>query len=196
MALALAHYTFTDLQKLWIAQGGAKNKSVLAAAVAMAESHGDPNAQHRNSNGTIDRGLWQINSVHGAQSTLDPYANARAAIAISKNGTDFRPWTTFRTGAHIPFLRGHANDVNVTTETGSTSDPSVGGAVSGAVDALTPTPLKEVGKFVARAGVIFELDWWKRVGLVIGGLVAILLGVGWFAKEYMPKDLPIPPIPL
>src|SRR5262249_40915223 len=47
-----------------------------------------------NSNGTTDRGLWQINSIHGKQSTTNAAENARAAVAISKNGTDWRPWCT------------------------------------------------------------------------------------------------------
>jgi hypothetical protein len=67
----------------------------MAASIALAESGGNPNAiNNNNPNGTIDRGLWQINSVHGSQSTLDPLANARAAVAISHGGTNWRPWCT------------------------------------------------------------------------------------------------------
>ena len=64
----------------------------------MAESGGDADATNNNSNGTTDRGLWQINSIHGSQSTTDPVANARAAVSISDNGTNWRPWCTAWTG--------------------------------------------------------------------------------------------------
>jgi hypothetical protein len=180
-----AAYSFTDRQKLWVAAGGNPSKAILAAAVSMAENRsGDPHARHRNSDGSVDVGLWQINSVHGAQATEDPMGNARAAVAISKNGTDWRPWTTFRSGAYQAFLHG----------SNAFPDPSsdvagAAGAIAGAV-----SPIAGIAKFVSRLNVLFELDWWKRVGMVILGLVAILLGVTWAAKEFMPRDLPIPPI--
>lgn len=195
-----ATLSFTQIQKLWIANGGARNKSVIAAAVAMAESRGHVGAQHRNSNGSIDRGLWQINSVHGAQSTLDPVANAKAAIAISKNGTDWRPWTTFRSGAYIPFQHGHNNDVVVVTPegvTGDTHDDPISNTLEdavGAAGAAVPEPLKDLAGFVSRIGVIFERAWWKRVGLILAGALAIIFAVVWFGREFL-KDLPIPPIP-
>jgi hypothetical protein len=72
--------------------------------VAMAESSGNPGASHRNSDGSIDRGLWQINSVHGSLSTFNRLANARAAVSISSNGRNWNPWTTYKSGAYRAFL--------------------------------------------------------------------------------------------
>ena len=47
-----------------------------------------PAVRHRyNGNGTVDRGYWQINSVHGSLSTYGAAGNARAAVLISGNGT-------------------------------------------------------------------------------------------------------------
>lgn len=83
-----------QLADLWVKAGGNPKSKYLAAAVAMAESGGYPNATNTNTNGTIDRGLWQINSIHGAQSSLDPMTNARAAVAISGDGANWRPWCT------------------------------------------------------------------------------------------------------
>lgn len=37
------------------------------AAIAMMESEGWPFAAHKNADGSIDRGLWQINSVHSEE---------------------------------------------------------------------------------------------------------------------------------
>jgi hypothetical protein len=114
--------------------------------------------------------------------------NAQAAVAISKNGTDWRPWTTFRSGAYIPFM----HRANAFPDPSSDVTGAVGAAV-GAAGAVV-SPIAGIAKFVSRLNVLFELDWWKRVGMVIIGLVAILLGVTWAAKEFMPQNLPVPPI--
>lgn len=46
-------------------------------AIAWIESHGNPEAEHRNANGSIDVGELQINSIHLRElSTFDIDANA------------------------------------------------------------------------------------------------------------------------
>ena len=95
-----------DIRALWTRAGGDPAKQNLAAAVAMAESGGRPNITNRNSDGSIDRGLWQINSVHGALSTLDRLGNAKAAISISSNGRNWNPWVAFKNGSYKQFLAG------------------------------------------------------------------------------------------
>jgi hypothetical protein len=95
-------YTWVDLYNLWIYVGGDPNAAGIAAAIALAESGGNPNASHTNANGTTDVGLWQINSSHGSAATTDPVGNARAAVAIyqgghcygSTSGNNFSCWTT------------------------------------------------------------------------------------------------------
>lgn len=101
-------YTGAQLQSLWVQNGGKPAAAPLAAAIALAESSGDPNSTNHNTNGSTDRGLWQINSVHGAQSTYNIPANVRAAIAISGNGSNFGPWTTYTSGAYKQYLSGAA----------------------------------------------------------------------------------------
>lgn len=98
------NYSVSQLEQLWTASGGASGEAAMAAAIAMAESGGNPNATDYDSNGSVDRGLWQINSIHGAQSTFDPTGNAQAAIMISANGSDWSPWVTFQTGAYKKYL--------------------------------------------------------------------------------------------
>jgi hypothetical protein len=69
----------------------------MAASIAMAESGGQQYAT-----GTVgERGYWQINPNHGSLSTYDPLGNAKAAVIISADGTDWTPWTTFTSGAYI-----------------------------------------------------------------------------------------------
>ena len=87
-------YDVTSLENLWHRNGGAADKAQFAAAVGMVESGG----RSWIVSPTGDVGLWQINIVHGAQASKDPDTNAKAAIALSKNGTDWRLWSTCWTG--------------------------------------------------------------------------------------------------
>jgi hypothetical protein len=91
----------TQLEQLWEAAGGAPTAAFLAAEVARAESGGRQDATDNDGNGTVDRGYWQINSTWGALSTYDPLGNARAAVRISADGTDWSPWVTFQHGAEV-----------------------------------------------------------------------------------------------
>ena len=79
----------------------------MAIAVALAESGGDPSATDHDANGTVDRGLWQINSVHRAFTAAcdyNPSCAAGAAYAISRAGRDWSPWVTYQRGEEIPYL--------------------------------------------------------------------------------------------
>ena len=108
----MANLTLAQLQSLATSVGFPDPD--LAAAVAMAESGGNPCAQGdpnigssscTTPNGTSTSfGLWQVNTPANPQydqaSLLNAQYNARAALAISRNGTYWTPWTTFRTGAY------------------------------------------------------------------------------------------------
>jgi LysM repeat protein len=87
----------TQLEELWQAAGGASAEAFTAAEIAMAESGGNQYAT-----GAVgERGYWQINPNHGALSTYDPLGNAKAAVIISSDGTNWTPWTTYNSGAYI-----------------------------------------------------------------------------------------------
>ncbi len=98
--------TKSELERLWVSEGGNPGAADMAAAIALAESGGNPNEADYDKNGTVDRGLWQINSVHGAQSTFEVAGNTKSAIAISDNGTNWEAWVTFKNGAYKQFLSG------------------------------------------------------------------------------------------
>jgi hypothetical protein len=102
----------------------------LAASVALAESGGVTNAVGDSGHSL---GLWQINipshpEVDPAQ-LFDPTYNARAALQISRNGTNWNPWTTYRTGAYQKYMpsgsgqmsHGHALLVAVTLLVGASA---------------------------------------------------------------------------
>jgi N-acetylmuramoyl-L-alanine amidase len=81
---------------------------VIAVAVSKAESGWDPNAQHLNTNGTTDYGLWQINSVHGellaGANWRDPFDNATMARILQESG-GWDTWTgTYAKGLHLPYM--------------------------------------------------------------------------------------------
>jgi LysM repeat protein len=91
----------SGLEALWESAGGSASEAVTAASIAMAESSGEQFATDDDANGTEDRGYWQINSTHGSLSTDNAYGNARAAVIISADGTNWTPWTTYDTGAYL-----------------------------------------------------------------------------------------------
>ena len=87
----------SGLEALWEAAGGSQTEAFMAAEIATAESGGSQYALSP----TNDYGYWQINGSHGpAEATFNPVGNATAAIAISDDGTDWYPWTTYVTGAY------------------------------------------------------------------------------------------------
>ena len=86
----------SGLERLWEEAGGNPADAFMAAEIAMAESGGNQYAHSP----TDDFGYWQINGVHGSLATYDPYGNARAAVIISHDGTDWYPWTTYTSGAY------------------------------------------------------------------------------------------------
>jgi phage tail protein X len=84
------------LEALWRSAGGAPWAEVTAASIAMAESSGRQYA----TGSAGERGYWQINPVNGALSTYSAYGNARAAVIMSHDGTNWSPWTTWVDGAY------------------------------------------------------------------------------------------------
>ena len=90
--------------------GFSGDRLVTAVAVGMGESSCRPDAYLSNGptkgcpNGSVDRGLWQINSCwHPSVSkscAYDAQCNANAAYRISSKGTNFRPWVAYTNGSY------------------------------------------------------------------------------------------------
>jgi hypothetical protein len=95
-----------------------------AAAVAMAESRGNPSAQNIVTNPAPGNGpersfgLWQVNTLahpnYDEQSLLDPTYNARAALAISSGGTNWTPWSTYNHGDYKQYMVSYASTIRFT----------------------------------------------------------------------------------
>ncbi len=85
-------YGLTGLESLWRKAGGALGAQSKAACIAMHESRGRQFA----TGAAGERGYWQINPVNGDLSTYNAYGNARSAVLMSRDGTDWSAWTTAR----------------------------------------------------------------------------------------------------
>lgn len=88
---------------------GSVRPIVVAIAVGLAESGCNPSASYTNSNGCVDRGLWQIDNCAWPQvSNTCAYqvqCNADAAWGlISSKGTNWGPWSTYNSGAWTSYL--------------------------------------------------------------------------------------------
>ena len=147
MAAALSH---AQLESLWQANGGPAGSADVAAAVAQAESGGDPSTINNTAYATrpgyhtpsagaqpeYSVGLWQINLVahpnYSEAAMLTPAGNAAAAVAISASGTSFAAWTTYVDGAYLPFLSsaGPSPPAGPTGPTGPTST-ATGNSIAG-----------------------------------------------------------------
>ena len=78
-------------------------------AIVLAESGGNPRAVNTaNRNGSVDYGLFQINTVHGSLLSqgdkFNPVDNARMALKVYKQaGNSWKPWSTFNSGKYKDF---------------------------------------------------------------------------------------------
>lgn len=132
-----------QIRQVWLDNGGSPAAADVAAAVAMAESGGNPSAHNGNSaTGDDSWGLWQINyfgalywprvAAFGMPDTLtDPNRAAQAAITLSSNGANWRPWTTYTSGAYRQYL-------NAPLSSGSSSPAGSTAAASSAASQLLP----------------------------------------------------------
>jgi murein DD-endopeptidase MepM/ murein hydrolase activator NlpD len=112
--------------------GFSGNDLVIAVAVAQAESGFNPLATNKNTNGSTDYGLWEINSVHSSlldkygNNWRDPLTNAKMAFEIWTS-SGWKAWSTYNAGKHKPFLAAAQAAVG---DIGSLQDPTTGTALS------------------------------------------------------------------
>jgi hypothetical protein len=157
--------------------------AVTAAAIAMAESGGDPN-NHNSTPPDDSYGLWQINmlgSLGPARRALyrlssneelyNPATNARVMSSISRQGQNFNPWTTYTSGKYKQFL-------------GGVTAKDAGGADSGGLLGTIVDDAKSVATLQYRVSeaIVKTTLWvtteknWLRVGYVLVGGAAVLAG--------------------
>lgn len=107
-------YSKGQLEQAWVANGGKPAAAATAAAIALAESKGNREPygdKGLGAPGYTSFGPYQIHVTahpeYSPQLLVDNLNySTKAAIKISNNGTDFSPWTTFKTGAYTSYLTG------------------------------------------------------------------------------------------
>jgi hypothetical protein len=121
---------FHDLARLWVQAGGPVSIAGLMAAIALAESNGDPNAVNPESGAT---GFWQIHP--GGAQYKDPLTNARTAVAKYRS-QGLGAWEAYTNGAYKRYLPASGGGGGVGGVLASAAGDA-GGAISGAGHAIS-----------------------------------------------------------
>lgn len=159
-------------------QAGFGADSKTAAAVALAESGGDPNAIGHNAT-SQDFGLWQINDrAHPELFTKytwnSPTDNSKMAyIAYHERGNTFAAWSAYNNGRYKAFL-GQVGGVASATPTPGTATPAP--ASADAVKAQL-APLTNLATALTNPGM------WARIFYFIGGTFLLFLGLHGLLKH-------------
>jgi Lysozyme like domain len=188
-----------------LAAGFPPNEIATATAVALAESGGNTEAQNRNTNGSYDYGLFQINTIHGPLlnqgDKFNPLDNAKMALAVwQRAGNKWTPWTVYKSGTYrAQILKGTAGAAKPATVGAAPAtgfqpplvspdgepmpiDPNTGGVAipgqGGPLDAA-------LGMFGTMAQALSGLNttlmglvsggFWLRIGAFVVG--ALLIGI-------------------
>jgi Lysozyme like domain len=93
-----SHASMPYLEHLWVQAGGPAGVAHLMAAIAMAESGGDPAAH----NASGASGLWQILGLPFPGNPFNPLENARMAVSKYRS-QGLGAWETYTSGAYRGF---------------------------------------------------------------------------------------------
>jgi hypothetical protein len=145
----------------------------IMAAIAMAESGGRTDARHVNSNGSVDRGLWQINGpaeeTPARKGLYTPGKNAMVAASIlQRQGKG--AWVAYTNGSYKKFLKSESWIDKHTTSPDEIIDATKSGASSVLDGVLGP-----VTTFLKEGAV--------TVGVFVLALVFIIVGLVMLANR-------------
>jgi hypothetical protein len=187
----MVSYTYSQLEAIWLeaAQGTAYDTTQwaqLMAAIAEAESSGNPNAENTtDNNGTqTSWGLWQIslgNHNEPASNWNNPVENA--TLAINKLETQgLSAWGTYDSGAYLGPLQANANvtpAASFPANTGSPGSSNIGTLLSAnpVSSAASGTAAGIASGLAASFGASSIQDALIRLGLIILGGILIIVGI-------------------
>ncbi len=166
----------------------------MATAIGLSESDGDERAISKpNPNGTIDVGIWQINSTHLRDHPewttawlQNPDNNAKAMAVLSAKGLNWFPWSDYKNGkykAHLPEARKAVEEITLSKGVGDVLGdvPIVGDAIDAAQ--VTADVLKGIADpIIAGAKWIGNPKNWIRI-IEVGGGLALALGAVSVIKD-------------
>lgn len=180
------------------AAGFPDNQLVTAVAIAFAESGFNETETHRNSDGSTDYGLWQINSVHGypeltSGAWRDPRVNAQLAYRVY-TAQGWNAWSTHKPSDPIGYARYNAAIPAAVAFVTAAAGPGAAaagtaGAAAGVVSGAAGTVSDATGAVLAIAkgplGALKFLEQpgtWTRIAKFMIGTVlvigAVLLAAG------------------
>lgn len=118
-------YSYGQLEGLWINNGGSPALAPLMAAIALAESSGDPSSTNKTDNGgrQTSWGLWQLSDGTHNQpvpNILDPNVNAQQAVKKYK-AQGLQAWGTYTSGAYRRYMQSGVTPSTTGIPTGSTT---------------------------------------------------------------------------
>lgn len=184
-----------DVARAAKAAGFPDSELVTAVAIAFAESSFNATATHKNSDGSTDFGLWQINSVHGfpelaSGAWQDPNVNAQLAYRVWK-ASGWNAWSTHKPSDAVGYARYlaaiPAAEAWVLAGTGIKA--AAGGAVGLPGDVLSSgagglSDTASLGLTLAQEPLTvlkwFEQpDSWWRIAKLFAGMALFITGFAW-----------------
>jgi Lysozyme like domain len=207
-ATSTGSLSYAQLKGVWLgASKGTRYHSnawaSLMAAIAEAESSGDPLATNpTDNNGTqTSWGLWQIsdgNHSEPAPNWADPNENAKLAIQ-KLDGQGLSAWGTYTSGAYKWFLSDKtaadltAAGPDAVTQAQATAEAKAGAACAWGIGSLVPNPsffgFHPLGSF--QGGICILSKSQARalvgVGIATAGAIVIGLGVAWVVSVGVPE---------
>lgn len=169
-------YSYAQLEAIAEQGGFPASMAPLMAAIAMAESSGNPNATNPSDNGGTQTswGLWQISDGTHNQpvaNILDPVVNAQQAWA-KYNSQGLGAWGTYTSGAYKSYMQGQVPpDLNIGPPAGGGSG---GGSGAGASSASLLDPSTWFNSFLSPLADVTNYGVW--VAITASGVV--LMGAG------------------
>lgn len=190
----MAKLTAQQIAGYALAAGFPPAEIATATAVALSESGGETTASNRNTNGSYDYGLWQINTVHGSLlnqgNKFDPLDNAKMALTVwQRAGNKWTPWVVYKSGVYrtnLPIASlAAAKPDDVSSKPGAAgSAPAVDDPNTGPIDTVASglsgiaASISEFGKTLTSINTfvqaLFSGGTWLRIGAFIMGCTLLL----------------------
>jgi hypothetical protein len=181
--------TMDQVKNIWIQAGGNPQAAAMAAAIADASSGLNPNATFTNPDGSVGVGLWLIDKNGMPPGSTDPLANARAAVQLSNNGTNWKNWCVAWSDNACGQSGGNY------LEDGSNALGSLGGDFT--VAGATPTDAGTSASTVSSTTPSTPSSGGGNKLLMIGAVLLVGFGIFYFFRqqrqEPLPTDIPVTP---
>jgi hypothetical protein len=180
--------TMDQVENIWIKAGGNPQAAAMAAAIADASSGLNPNATFTNPDGSVGVGLWLIDKTGMPPGSTDPLANARAAVQLSNNGTNWKNWCV----AWSDNACGQSGGKYL--EDGSNALGSLGGQFN--VAGAAPTDSGTSASIASTTTPSTPSSGGGNKLLMIGAVLLVGFGIFYFFRQQRKEPLPTDMVPI